>query len=342
MLRKVSSVIAGVGKYVPDKVVTSRAIEERLALEQRFGLMKGIIENQTGVKERRHVSGEEVSSDMALRASQAALEQAGVRADELDLVIFASASHDVAEPATANILQDKLMARNAHVFDVKNACNSFLNALDIMDAFIQTGRCRIGLVAAGEVLSKCINWEIDTLEEFGLNFAALTLGDGGGAVVVMAGDEGEETKRGVLGSCFTSDGSMWELATIMGGGTRYPRDVSQMYFVSQSLNIAKAAIRNIPPVIGAALQQAGWRPEDVDLVAPHQVSRQIIKRISKISGIPYRKCMITLTKYGNTAASSIPIALAEAMESGRVHKGSKVLLVGGASGFSAGATALVL
>ena len=146
--KKVSTVIAGVGKYVPEKIITSASIEERLELERKFSMPKGTIEQITGVRERRHITGEQYSSDMALKASQIALEQAGVSADELDVIIFASASHDLAEPATANILQDKLEAWNAHVLDAKNACNSFLNALGIMDAFIQTGRCRVGLVAS--------------------------------------------------------------------------------------------------------------------------------------------------------------------------------------------------
>ena len=177
-----------------------------------------------------------------------ALQRAGVTPEELDVVIIAAASHDIAEPATANILQAKLGAVNAHCLDTKNACNSFLNGIDIMDAFMKTGRCRVGLVAAGEVLSKFVNWDIKTVEELELGFSAFTLGDGGGAVVFKAE---EDVGRGVRKTRFTSDGRCWELATIMGGGTLCPFDLSKNYFVSHSADINRLAIRHIPPFVKA-------------------------------------------------------------------------------------------
>lgn len=338
-VNRVSAVIAGVGRYVPDSIVSSKVIAERLNLWGRFKIPNGIIEKLTGVRERRYAQDGEASSDMALKASEVALKRAGVSPEEVDTLIFAAASHDISEPATANILQERLNACNAHVLDVKNACNSFLNAVDIMDSLIQTGRCKVGLVASGEVLSKCINWEINSLKEFELGFAALTLGDGGGAVVLKAFEDG---KRGVLKSHFISDGSTWELATIKAGGTKYMLDHSQAYFVSQSAKINRLAIRYVPPVIKSVLQKSGWQLEDVDLAVPHQVTRRIIVKISKLVKIPLDKVMITLNKYGNTAAASIPIALAEAVEDGLIREGSRVLLVGGASGFSAGAITVVL
>ena len=208
-----------------------------------------------------------------------------------------------------------------------------------MDAFIQTGRCRVGLVAAGEALSPIINWNIESAEELELGFAGLTLGDGGGAMVLKASDDEE---RGIRGSYFASDGSTWELATIMGGGTRFPHDDSRNYFTSDSIRIARLAMRNIPPAIKIGLQRAGWGVEDVKLVVPHQVTQELIERISRMCGFPPEKSIITLTKYGNTAAASIPMALADAIESGRAHKGDNVLLVGGASGWSAAVIAVVL
>lgn len=334
-----SSVIAGVGKYVPDKIVSSRAIAERLDLWGRFKIPHGIIEKLTGVKERRYAEDGEASSDMAARASEVALAQAGVSPTEIDTLIFAAASHDISEPATANILQEKLGARNAHVMDVKNACNSFLNALDIMDSLIKTGRCRVGLVAAGEILSKCINWELNSLKEFELGFAALTLGDGGGAMVLKASPENE---RGILRSHFISDGSTWELATIKAGGTKYLLERSLSYFVSKSAEINKLALRHVPPVIKTVLQKSGWRIEDIDLAVPHQVTQRLIVKICRLLNFPLERVAVTLNKYGNTAAASIPIALAEAIEHGLARAGSRVLLVGGASGFSAGAMTLVL
>jgi len=338
-VKRVSSVIAGVGKYVPDNIVTSEFIEEKIAMEKKNIAPRGTIEQITGVKERRHICTDEYSSDMAFRASQQALEHADITAAELDLIIFASASHDIVEPATANILQDKLEAWNAHALDVKNACNSAVNALDIMDAYIKTGRCRVGLVATGEFLSGIINWDINTAEDLQLGLAGLTLGDGGGAIVLKAS---EDMDRGIKTSYFASEGSNWRIATIMGGGTRFPHDSSQMYFVSNSIQLAKLAIVNVPQAIKAILEKTGWRIEDVTLVVPHQVTSQLIERICRISHIPLDKCMITVNRYGNTAAASIPIALAEAVETGRVKEGDKVLLVGGAAGWSAAVMAIVI
>lgn len=340
-LKKVSSVIVGVGKYVPDNIVTSDSIEERIALDKKNLAPRGAIVQITGVKERRHIlPGEEAySSDMAFKASEQAIENAGISASEIDLIIFASASHDIAEPATANILQDRLEAWNAHALDVKNACNSAVNALDIMDAYIKTGRCRTGLVATGEVLSQIINYDINSPEDLQLGLAGLTLSDGGGAMVVKAS---EDSERGIKASYFASEGSNWRVATIMGGGSRFPHDSSRMYFVSNSIQLAKLALVSIPQAIKTVLQKTGWQIEDVTLVVPHQVTYQLIERISRISGIPLEKCMITVDRYGNTAAASIPIALAEAVQTGRAKQGDKVLLVGGAAGWSAAVMAVVL
>ena len=337
--RRVASVIAGIGKYVPENIMTSEYIEKKIGFEEKFNMPLGSIEKISGVRERRYAAPNQVSSDMAYEASKMALERAGVTPEELDCVIFASASHDIAEPATANILQDKLNAINAHVMDTKNACNSFLNGVDVMDAFIQTGRCRVGLVAAGEVLSKFVNWDIDTLEELGLGFSAFTLGDGGGAIVFKAeADQG----RGIRKSRFNSVGSAWELATIKGGGTLHPFDLSQLYFVSHSAGINKLALKYIPSTMLAMIKETGWKPEDVELVVPHQVTRGITERIMRIANMPIEKAIITVHKYGNTAAASIPLALADALEEGKVKPGSKIMLVGGASGFSVGIITVVL
>jgi 3-oxoacyl-[acyl-carrier-protein] synthase-3 len=337
--QRTASVIAGTGKYVPEQVMTSDYIEEKLGFGTKFAFPRGSIEAITGVRERRYISDGQISSDMAYEAAKVALERAGVEPGELDTVIFASASHDIAEPATANVLQAKLGATNAHCLDAKNACNSFLNGVDIMDAFIKTGRCKIGLVAAGEVLSKFVRWDIKTPEELETGFSAFTLGDGGGAIVFKAE---EDEGRGIHETHFKSDGRAWDLATIMGGGTLCPFDLSKNYFVSHSSEINKLAIKHIPRAVKWMMGQNGWRLDDVDLVVPHQVTRSITERLMKIVGLPIEKAMITVNKYGNTAAASVPIAFADAVEEGRVGPDSRVMLVGGASGFSVGVVMAVL
>ena len=337
--QRIASVVAGVGKYVPERVMTSEYIEKTVGFEEKFNMPPGTIEKITGVRERRYVNDSQISSDMACEASKVALENAGVAPEELDVVIFASASHDIAEPATANVLQAKLGATNAHCMDTKNACNSFLNGVDIMDAFMKTGRCRVGLVAAGEVLSKFVRWDIETIEDLGVGFSAFTLGDGGGAIVFKAEDD---QGRGVHKTYFSSDGRAWDLATILGGGTLCPFDLSKNYFVSHSADINRLAIRHIPPAVKGMIAANGWSFEDIDLVVPHQVTRSITERLMKIVGLPIEKAMITVNKYGNTAAASVPIAFADAVEEGRIQEGSNVMMVGGASGFSVGIIMLVV
>jgi len=334
-----SSVISGLGKFVPENVFSSVQIEDKACLNEKLKIPKGVIEMFTGIAERRYANDSFTSSDLAVEASKIAMERAKVKPEDIDMLIFASASHDIAEPATANIVQDKLKALNAEAFDVKNACNSFINGLDVLDSFIKLGRCRIGLVATGEILSRFIKYDINEYEDLEHDFAGLTLGDGGAAAVVKAS---EENGKGIIASRFISDGTSWDLATIKGGGTLYPRDFSQSYFRSHSLKIDAVARKYVPIAIKEALEMSNWKQEEVDVIVPHQVSKHIIQEICDLSGFPLEKCMLTLIKYGNTAAASMPIALVEAVETGRAKEGSKVLMVGGASGFSAGVLAIVL
>jgi len=340
--RKISTIVTGVGKYVPDHVVPTESIEQWLNLKERFGIPPGMIERLTGVHERRMAADGEASSDMAVRASREAIRLAGIRPEDIDTIIFAAASQDVGEPATANIVQEKLGAVNAHVFDAKNACNSFVNALDIMDAVIQTGRSQVGLVTSGEVITRFVNWNIDSKESLKRFLAGLTLGDGGGAMVLRAGN-GPDMSRGIQGASFLTDGSHWRLATITAGGNLQPDfNPKEIFFASNGAELDKLAGKYIPMTMNRLLAKVGWRLEDVDLVISHQYTEQTITKVAQNMNFPVSKCMLTVRKYGNTASASIPIALSEAIDEGRVGPGSKVLLVGGAAGFSAGIVGLVL
>ncbi len=340
--RKVSTIVTGVGKYVPDHVVPTESVEQWLNLKERLGIPPGMIERLTGVRERRIAAEGEASSDMAVRASREAIRRAGIRPEDIDTIIFAAASQDVGEPATANIVQEKLGAVNAHVFDAKNACNSFVNALDIMDAFIQTGRSQVGLVTSGEVITRFVNWNIDSKESLKRFLAGLTLGDGGGAMVLMAGN-GPDTGRGIRGASFLTDGSQWRLATITAGGNLQPDfDPKEIFFASNGAELDRLASKYIPLTMNRLLARLGWKLEDVDLVISHQYTEQTITKVANSMNLPMSKYMLTVRKYGNTASASIPIALSEAIDEGRVGQGSKVLLVGGAAGFSAGIVGIVL
>jgi 3-oxoacyl-[acyl-carrier-protein] synthase-3 len=267
------------------------------------------------------------------------MDAAGIEPRDVDLLIFASASHDVAEPATANMVQIALGCERAAVMDVKNACNSFLNGLDVAQAFIETGRAPRVVVAAGECLSPTIKWNIEGSDDLPVRLAALTLGDAGAACVLEASVAPE---RGLLRGAFESDGSHWELSTVLGGGSRYGADPDRMFYECRSTKLQQLAVTRIPALVTDVLMKLDWAIEDVALVVPHQVSSAVIERVASLLEYPLDRCVVTLDRFGNTAAASIPFALDLALEEGRATAGDKVLLVGGAAGFSAAVIPLIL
>ena len=331
--------VAGIGHFLPERTVTSNEIEDRVrqGLDERL-MRAGVIESLAGVRERQHVEEGTTSSDIAALAALKAIEDAGMTPADIDMLIFAAASHDISEPATANIVQVKSGCCNASVVDVKNACNSFINGLDFASSIIETGRAERVLVVNGEVLSPFINYDIRGVRDLRTKFAALTLGDAAAAAVLVPDETGT---RGIYPGKFMSDGSHWELSTILAGGTLMVRDFSRSYFECHSSELQDLAVSTLPPVIKDALFSVGWTIDDVDLFVPHQVSLSVIDRLCNVLGITNERAMITVDRYGNTAAASIPLALSTAQAEGRLHRGDKVLLVGGAAGWSAGVMPLV-
>jgi 3-oxoacyl-[acyl-carrier-protein] synthase-3 len=244
----------------------------------------------------------------------------------------------MAEPATANPVQEKTGCWEAQLFDVKNACNSFINALEIAHSYIETGRANRALVAAGEVLSAVINWEVDDAEDLRFKFAGLTLGDGGGACVLEAGPAGP---RGLMPGKYLSDGRHWRLSTVLSGGTLMRRDLSKWYFECHTEEVQALALERLPPLINQVLEEVEWTPAELKLVVPHQVSLPVIRKLCGLFDYPLERCMVTVDRLGNQAAASIPVALSIAVEEGRLEPGDKVLLIGAAAGFSAGVVPLI-
>lgn len=330
---------AGIGHVLPERCVTSTEIEDRLREGLDARLMRaGVIESLSGVRERRHAEAGTTSSDLAAEAAMRALDDAGMIPGDIDMLIFAAASHDISEPATANIVQVKTGCFNASAMDVKNACNSFVNGLDIASGMIETGRATRVLIATGEVLSCFIDYDIKGVPDLRTKFAGLTLGDAGAAAVLEAVETGD---RGVYPGKFMTDGTKWDLSTILAGGTLMIHDMSRGFFECKSSELQDLAVSTLPPVIKNALWSVGWTIDDVDLVVPHQVSQAVIERIGDIMGVPVDNRVVTVDRYGNTAAASIPLALSTAKDEGRVKRGDKVLLVGGAAGWSAGVIPII-
>jgi 3-oxoacyl-[acyl-carrier-protein] synthase-3 len=333
------AVIVSTGHFLPERIVTSEEMERRVA-EASPGVTvpPGLIEAASGVSQRRMVEPGTVSSDLATAAGLAALRNADLDPMAIDLMIFASASHDVSEPATSAIVQDKIGCRNATFVDVKNACNSFVNAMDFAAAMIATGRATRVLITSGEVLSPTINYALPGLAEVSRRFAAFTIGDVGAAMVLEAS---EDDSRGLLPARFTADGSHWRLSTVLFGGTLMGRDDSRWYFEADSAALQNLALSTLPELLTKTAADIGWTPEDLAFVVPHQVSWSIIEGLASALDFPTERCLLSLDMFGNTAAASIPLALSLADEQGRIARGDKVLIIGGAAGFSAAALPVI-
>lgn len=337
------SKILSIDYYVPETVVKTIEIEKKLLFKERFGLPYGILTKMTGCKEHREARGNLNASDLAVFAAKKVIEKTKIALDSIDMLLFCACDHDIDEPATANIVAEKLGLKKISAFDVKNACNSFINGLDIADAMIKSGKANKVLVTTGEVITNWVCHNIRSKDELRYKAAGLTLGDGGAAAIVVPSDS--ENSR-FLYSYFETYGEYWRIATVMAGGTMYPRcpeesDLDVTYFLSDSEKILELARENIPPVMRKVMAKVGWKSEDVDIVIGHQVTIKIMRDILHQVNIPFEKTVVTVDRYGNTGAASIPIAICIALEQGRLKRGMKVLLVGGASGFSAGAIAMV-
>jgi 3-oxoacyl-(acyl-carrier-protein) synthase III len=331
--------LVAVARHLPDEEVASSDVERRVsASSPGYSMVPGLIERTSGVRSRHVAPPGVTSSDLASEAVRLLLDVAGCEPDSVDVLIYASASHDVAEPATANMVQVKSGCGRAAVVDVKNACNSFVNALDFAAAYVETGRARRIVIASGEVLTPAIDWCVSDGDQLVRKFAAFTLGDGAGACLVEARHAGDAR---VFAGSFMSDGSHWDASTILSGGTLMWGDASRMHFECDTGRLQALAVEHVPAVARRALDTAGWEPDDIDLVVPHQVSLSVILRIADAVGFEPTRCVVTLDRVGNTAAASIPIALSVAQEEGRLRTGARVLLIGGAAGFSVGVVPVV-
>jgi|SRR5581483_938661 len=330
--------IAGIGAFLPATVVRSVDLEDGLR-SAGLPVPAGFIERATGIESHRAVSPGENASDLAVEAARQALARAEIASDDVDLLIFAAASHDVTEPATANIVQLKLGARRAVAFDVKNACNSFLSALDVADGCVRLGRARVAVVTAGEAPSLCTDPRVRSRQELAARFAHFTMGDAGGAVVLTRADE---PSRGILASASITDGASWALGTVLSFGTMYPRDLSpeRALLRSDGCALESRARAEMPRVMTAALEAADWPPETVDVIACHQHTRRIAHELALAVGMRPECLALPLRYAGNAAAANIPLALVDAADDGRLVPGARVLLCGGSAGFSAIATAV--
>lgn len=331
--------VTSIGSYLPGPKVTTADINRKIFDTTSFQVTNGLIERLTGVRSRHYRAPDEQSSDLAVKAALQAMERAGITAEDIELLIFASCTQDLIEPATANIVQEKLGAFNAQVVDIKNACNSFLNGLDVVDSHMRAGKVKCALVTVGETLSMGIDWAVRSAEDLRSRIGSLTLGDAGAAAVLQAVPEEEE--RGIMGTRFRSYGEKWRLATVMSGGSMHRISQEHSFFRCESQGLREAAYELIPTAVAELLDAVGWKVEDIDLGCGHQVTEEMVHGLQERCGLPLGREIVTVTECGNTAAASIPLCLDRALEQGKLERGTKAILVGGAAGFSVGVVSLV-
>jgi 3-oxoacyl-[acyl-carrier-protein] synthase-3 len=313
--------VLGTGSFAPEKVLSNHDLERMVDTSNEW-----IIE-RTGIEERRIADKSVTSSDLAVEAARMALDAASLKPEDIDLILVATATPDMIFPATACIVQDRLGAKKAAAFDILAACSGFLFALASADAFIRSGIYKKALVIGAETLSKITDWTDRN--------TCVLFGDGAGAVVLVA----EEDGRGILSTHLHTDGSMADLLCIPGGGSLNPASLlsveSGLHFIKMKGNETfKVAVRALEEVVVEALEHNGYSSSDIDVLVPHQANLRIIQATAKRLNLPMEKVVITLNKYGNTSAASVPMALDEAVRDGRIKDGSLVILEAFGGGLS--------
>ncbi|MGA2192018.1 MAG: beta-ketoacyl-ACP synthase III [Nitrospirota bacterium] len=317
----IRTVVLGTGSYAPEKILSNIELEKMVETSHDW------IMERTGIEERRIAEADVASSDLALEAAKRALRAAGVSASELDLILVATVTPDMMFPATACIVQDKLGATKAVGFDISAACSGFIFALSSADSFIRSGFYKKVLVIGTETLSKITDWTDRN--------TCILFGDGAGAVVLGPEDDG----RGIYSTHLHTDGAMGDLLSMPGGGSRIPSsrwsvETGQHYIKMRGNETFKIAVRALEDVVMEALDHNGLKTSDVDVLVPHQANLRIIQATAKRLNIPMEKVVVTINKYGNTSAASVPMALDEAVQDGRIKKGSIVLLEAFGGGLS--------
>ncbi|MBP2687505.1 MAG: fabH-2 [Deltaproteobacteria bacterium] len=309
-----ASKIVGLGMYAPQKELTNFDLEKMVDTSDTW------ITERTGIRSRHIAEPGTANSDLCVEAARRALDDAGVDAADLDLVIVGTITPDMPFPSSACFLQAKIGATRAYAMDLSAACSGFVYSLSVADALIRAGRAKKALVVGSEILSSMVDYTDRS--------TCILFGDGAGATVLSECPEGE----GILSCHLHSDGNLWQLIQCPGGGTVNPYSPEMMEQRLHSIRMAgnetfKHAVLKMVEVSREALDRNGVGIDDVKLFIPHQANLRIIQVVGKRLGIPGERVFVDLERYGNTSAASIPIALAEAKEQGRFAPGDLVLAV---------------
>lgn len=323
-----SVIVTGTGSYAPARILTNQELAESVDTSDTW------IRERTGILERRIAAPDEAASDLAVPAAQAAMAAAGLSPDAIDLVIVATMTPDAPAPSTACYVQEKLGLSRAAAFDVSAACSGFVYALETGAALVRAGTATRALVIGAEKLSSLVDWKDRT--------TCVLFGDGAGAVVL---ERLPVPCRGLLRSRLYAQGGLADLLMVPAGGSRLPASeqtiaLGQHHLKMRGREVFKVAVRNVEEVVTELLACENLLPSDVDLFIPHQANVRIIESLAGYLRVPRERFFMNLERYGNTSAASIPLALDEAVRSGRLKRGDTCVLVGFGAGFTWGASLL--
>jgi 3-oxoacyl-[acyl-carrier-protein] synthase-3 len=308
------STIAGIGHYLPERVLTNAELERLVDTSDEW------IVSRTGIRERRIAAPEQASSDLGLEAAREAMADAGVTAQDLDLIIVGTATPDMLFPATACVMQDRLGAKRAGAFDLSAACSSFVYGVAVAHGYVSAGLAETVLVVGAETLSKITNYKDRS--------TCVLFGDSAGAAVIRPAEAGQ----GFLSFYLGADGAGGSLIAVPAGGSRLPASYEtvereQHYMQMNGREVYKFAVRVIPRAIEEAVRRAGLHLEEVDWFVPHQANIRIIDAAAQRLGQPREKFYVNVERFGNTSSASVPVALYEAVRSGRIRPGHLAVLV---------------
>ncbi len=314
------SVVTGIGGYLPERILTNADLSKMVDTDDTW------ITERTGIKSRHIAADGELTSDLGVKAAQKAMEDAGVTADDIDLIICATATPDKTFPATASIIQAKLGITNGAAFDVQAVCSGFVFALATADNYLARGQFKRALVIGAETFSRIIDWSD--------RGTCVLFGDGGGAIVLERQTEAEADGSGVLGAHLRTDGRYVDLLHVDGGPSS-TQTVGHLRMVGNQ--VFKHAVNKISESVRTVVDEADLELSDIDWLVPHQANQRILSAVARNLGVEENRIVSTVANHGNTSAASVPLALSELHKSGKLKKGELVLIEAIGGGLSWGA-----
>ncbi|GAB3365251.1 ketoacyl-ACP synthase III [Lysobacter rhizosphaerae] len=324
MTQQVFARIAGTGSYLPEKVLTNDDLAKFVDTTDEW------IAARTGIRERHIAAEGETTSDLGYHAAMRALAAAGVDAKELDLIVVGTTTPDLIFPSTACLIQHRIGADGCPAFDVNAACSGFVYALTVADKFIRSGAAKTALVIGAETLTRMVDWSDRT--------TCVLFGDGAGAVVLKA-----DTETGILSTHMHADGGKKELLWNPVGvsvGFKPGEDNAGVRIHMSGNDVFKHAVKALDSVVEETLEANGLDRHDIDWLIPHQANLRIIEATAKRLDMPMERVVVTVDKHGNTSSGSVPLALDEAVRSGKVQRGQLLLLEAFGGGFTWGSALL--